>query len=57
MIVVDGKGVAAEAGEPVEPWVFDVPGGRMEGGEEIEETLVAESREELPSIGRIEVGS
>ena len=35
---------------------WDVPGGRMEGGEDIEETLRRELREELPSIGRIEVG-
>ncbi|MFN8515527.1 MAG: NUDIX domain-containing protein [Chloroflexia bacterium] len=32
------------------------PGGRMEGGEEDEETLRRELREEVSSIGRIEVG-
>ena len=35
---------------------WEMPGGRIEGGDGIEETLRRELREELPSIGRVEVG-
>lgn len=56
VIVVDGRVLLLKRENRWSGVFWDVPGGRMEGGEEIEETLRRELREELPSIGRIEVG-
>lgn len=56
VIVSDGRVLLLKRENRWSGVFWDVPGGRMEGGEDIEETLRRELREEVPSIGRIEVG-
>jgi 8-oxo-dGTP pyrophosphatase MutT (NUDIX family) len=55
-IIVDGKMLLLKRENRRGGAFWDVPGGRMEEGEGIEETLRRELREEVPSIGQFEVG-
>jgi 8-oxo-dGTP pyrophosphatase MutT (NUDIX family) len=56
VIIVDGRVLLLKRQDRWSGVFWEVPGGRMEAGEEIEETLRRELREEVPSIGQIEVG-
>ncbi len=55
-IVVDGSVLLLKRENEWSGVFWEFPGGRMEEVEEIAEALRRELREELPGIGRIEVG-
>jgi 8-oxo-dGTP pyrophosphatase MutT (NUDIX family) len=56
VIVVDDKVLLLKRENRWSGVFWEMPGGRIEGGDGIEETLRRELREEIPSIGHIEVG-
>jgi 8-oxo-dGTP diphosphatase len=56
VIVVDDKVLLLKRENRWSGVFWEMPGGRIEGGDGIEETLQRELREEIPSIGRIEIG-
>jgi 8-oxo-dGTP diphosphatase len=57
VVVVDGRVLLLKRQDRWSGMIWEMPGGRMEVGEEIAETLRRELREEVPSIGRIEIGA
>jgi 8-oxo-dGTP pyrophosphatase MutT (NUDIX family) len=56
VIVVDGKVLLLKREDRWSGVFWEMPGGRIEGGDGIEETLRRELREEIPSIGRVKIG-
>lgn len=56
LIIVDGKVLLLKRTADEGGSFWELPGGRMEAGEEIEATLRRELGEEVPSLARVEVG-
>lgn len=54
IVRVDGKCLVLRRNHPNGPY-WDIPGGRIDGSETVEETLERELKEELPSIGAFRV--
>ncbi len=55
LVCTDGKCLVLLSGTGDNAY-WDVPGGRIDGNETIEETLRRELKEELPSVGKFLIG-
>jgi 8-oxo-dGTP diphosphatase len=56
VIAVDGRVLLLQRADGDGALFWDLPGGRIEAGEQIEQALRRELREEVPSIARVEIG-
>jgi 8-oxo-dGTP diphosphatase len=55
VVCVDGQCLVLKKGTGINSY-WDIPGGRIDGNETLEETLHRELHEELPTIGNYKVG-